>query len=82
MEQSIYFYPDGRLDAKNASLYLGLRPKTLSTWRWNGKGPKFIKRGRIFYYREDLDKWLNEKGRFISSAQARLVTQLIQGDQQ
>lgn len=75
MEQSICYYPDGRLDTKNTSLYLGLRPKTLAMWRSNGKGPKFIKRGRIFYFKEDLDNWLNEKGKFISSAQARLLTQ-------
>lgn len=30
----------------------------------------FIKRGRIFYYQEDLDKWLNAKGRFTATAQA------------
>lgn len=63
-------YPDGRLDARNASLYLGLKEKTLAMMRGNGTGPKFIKRGRIFYYQEDLDTWLNANGRLTSTAQA------------
>jgi hypothetical protein len=67
-----YFeYPDGRLDAKNASTYLGLSVKTLAMMRTSGSGPKFIKKGRIFYYRLDLDEWLNAKGRAVSTAQVR-----------
>jgi hypothetical protein len=66
----VMVYPDGRLNTLNASLYLGLKEKTLAMMRGTGTGPKFIKRGRIFYYKEDLDSWLNEKGRFISTAQA------------
>ena len=62
--------PDGRMDAVNAARYLGLAPKTLAMWRSNGSGPRFIKRGRIFYYREDLDEWLNASGRVTSTAQA------------
>ncbi len=73
MAEQIYFYPDNRLDAKNSALYLGLRPKTLAMWRSDGKGPRFIKRGRIFYFKEDLDKWLNEQGRFISTQQAKFI---------
>lgn len=61
-------YPVGRLDAKNASIYLGLSEKTLAMMRCNGTGPKFVKRGRIFYFREDLDGWLNAGGRFTSTA--------------
>ena len=66
----IMMYPDGRLDTTNASLYLGLKEKTLAMMRSQGTGPKFIKRGRIFYYKEDLDAWLNAQGRFNSTAQA------------
>lgn len=40
--------------------------------RGNGTGPKFIKRGRIFYFKEDLDSWLNI-GRFVSTKQAQLA---------
>ena len=48
-------YPDGRLDVKNAARYLGLSEKTLAMMRSNGTGPQFIKRGKIFYFKGDLD---------------------------
>lgn len=66
---SIFMFPDGRLDVKNAARYLGLKEKTLAIMRGQGTGPRFIKRGRIFYYREDLDAWLNAAGRLLSTAQ-------------
>ena len=70
--QSVHIttYPDGRVDSKNAALYLGLKEKTLAMMRSSGDGPRFIKRGRIFYFLEDLDNWLNANGRFTSTAQA------------
>lgn len=67
---AIMMFPDGRLDTKNAARYLGLKEKTLAMMRGNGTGPKFIKRGRIFYFKEDLDAWLNAHGRLLSTAQA------------
>lgn len=67
----ITLYPDFRVDTRNASIYLGLSAKTLAMMRCNGNGPKFIKRGRIFYFKEDLDSWLNEGGRFSSTAQSQ-----------
>jgi hypothetical protein len=67
--KEVVMYPDGRLDTKNTAAYTGLSAKTLAMMRCNGKGPKFVKRGRIFYYREDLDAWLME-GRVQSTAQA------------
>lgn len=67
----IFYYPDNRLDAKNAARYLGLSPKTLAMLRCGGKGPRFVKRGRIFYYRKDLNEWLRA-GQATSTAQAAL----------
>lgn len=67
----VTMYPDGRFDTCNASAYVGLSEKTLAMMRCNGTGPKFVKRGRVFYFREDLDAWLNEGGRFTSTAQAQ-----------
>ncbi|MCD6056412.1 MAG: hypothetical protein K0R12_1374 [Gammaproteobacteria bacterium] len=64
-------FPDGRFNVENAARYLGLSPKTLATLRVNGQGPRFIKRGRIFYYLDDLDAWLNAHGRLCSTGQAR-----------
>jgi hypothetical protein len=65
----VMIYPDGRLNTTNAALYLGLKEKTLAMMRGYGTGPKFIKRGKIFYFKEDLDIWLNAAGRHTSTAQ-------------
>jgi len=66
----IVMFPDGRMDGKNAACYLGLKEKTLAMMRGNGTGPQFIKRGRIFYFKEDLDAWINAAGRRVSTAQS------------
>ena len=71
---TIDIFPDGRMDGRNAGHYLGVKEKTLAMWRASGTGPRFIKRGRIFYYKEDLDAWLNENGRHRSTAQALSLT--------
>ena len=65
--------PDGRMNTRNAATYLGLSEKTLAMFRTSGTGPQFIKKGRVFYFREDLDTWLNESGRVNSTAQWRTV---------
>ena len=67
---SVLVLPDGRMDTKNAATYCGLSTKTLAMWRSQGTGPKFLKLGRVFYYREDLDAWL-KSGVVNSTAQAR-----------
>lgn len=67
----VVIYADGRLDTKNASLYTGLAEKTLAMKRCEGTGPKFVKRGRVFYFKEDLDDWLNVDGKLNSTAQAQ-----------
>ncbi len=54
------------MDARNAACYLGLSEKTLASMRSNGKGPAYVKRGRVFYFLEDLDSWVN-KGRVAAS---------------
>ena len=63
--------PDGRMDARNAAEYLGFSEKTLAQYRSRGTGPRFVKRGRIFYFKEDLDAWINT-AQVRSTAQARL----------
>ncbi len=64
----IEIFPDGRMDVANASDYLGLSQKTLAMMRCQGTGPKYIKRGRIFYFKEDLDAWIMEEGKRSSTA--------------
>ena len=71
---AITMYPDGRMDTKNTSSYTGLSEKTLAMKRCNGKGPKFVKRGRIFYFQTDVDDWMNSFGRHTSTAQAKCST--------
>ena len=58
-----------RMNTRSAALYTGLSEKTLAMMRCSGTGPKFIKRGRIFYFRDDVDAWLNARGRLTSTAQ-------------
>ena len=50
--------PDGRMNVKDAALYLGLSEKTLAIWRSTGVGPPYIKLGKIFYFKDDLDSWI------------------------
>ena len=59
----VSIYPDGRLDTENAAIYLGLSKKTLAMMRCNGTGPKYIKSGKVFYYKEDLNSWLLKDGK-------------------
>lgn len=60
--------PDGRMDAKNAARYCGISVKTMAMRRCDGSGPPFVKQGRIFYFREDLDSWMRS-GMKASTAQ-------------
>jgi excisionase family DNA binding protein len=44
------------LTTPEAASYLHIQPTTLEQWRWNGRGPRFIKMGRSVRYRiADLD---------------------------
>ncbi len=56
--QSVVILPDGRMDAKNASIYMGLSEKTLAMMRCKGEGPEYIKRGKIFYFMSKVDEWI------------------------
>ena len=50
---------DGRMDRRNAALYLGRTPKTMAMWAMHKKGPRSVKvGGRAFYYRADLDAFI------------------------
>jgi hypothetical protein len=56
--ESVIVLPDGRMDAKNTSVYMGLSEKTLAMMRCKGEGPEYVKRGRIFYFRDTVDEWI------------------------
>lgn len=68
----VQMYPDGRLDRANAALYTGFSIKTLAMHASAGTGPSFQKiGGRVFYRREELDRWLGSFALVQSTAQAR-----------
>lgn len=62
-------FPDGRMDSSNTAKYVGCSKKTLANMRTAGIGPAYVKRGRIFYFREDVDAWL-QAGRVTSTQQS------------
>ena len=48
------------LKEQEAAAYLSIAPKTLSRWRWSGKGPKFRKFGSLVRYsRSDVEAYAN-----------------------
>lgn len=43
---------------------LSVSPATLVKWRWEGKGPRFVKLGRRVVYRlSDVESYINEQVR-------------------
>ena len=63
--------PDGRMDVATAARYIGVRKATLAQWRWQGSGPPFIKPGKIYYFKKDLDEWLMRGGLLTTTPSAR-----------
>jgi predicted site-specific integrase-resolvase len=58
---------------KDAASYIGYSAGTLYNWRVTGEGPIFIKpRMKVLYRKEDLDEWLEHKGKCKTAAQARV----------
>ena len=54
--------PPAALTTPEAAAYLSIQPATLEQWRWNGRGPRFVKIGRSVRYRiSDLDEFLNAR---------------------
>ncbi len=48
------------LNSEEAAKFLHLRPQTLACWRLYGKGPAFIRIGRIIRYdRRILEEWVS-----------------------
>lgn len=52
------------LTTQEAADYVGLKPRTLQTWRSEGRGPVYYKRNnRILYKPSDIDAWIEESAR-------------------
>jgi hypothetical protein len=51
--------PDELIAATSAAKLLHVQPATLTCWRYEKRGPRFVKIGRfVFYRRADLSEWL------------------------
>lgn len=59
------------LKNKEAADRLGILPGTLDQWRWQGKGPRFVKVGaRVMYREQDLEDWIAANTHGTSSSAA------------
>lgn len=58
------------MDTRNASKYVGLSVKTLAMHRCKGTGATFTKKGRIYYFKDDLDDWI-ASGFALTTAQCQ-----------
>jgi hypothetical protein len=48
------------LSTEKAAEIIGVKPLTLSHWRYQGRGPVYLKIGRsCFYRRGDIETWLD-----------------------
>lgn len=61
MKVDFEIFPDGRMDTTNTAAYIGHEIHTLAQWRYEKKGPPYVKLGRIYYYKEEVDKWIKSK---------------------
>lgn len=61
------------LTTRQAADYLGLKETTLEQWRWSGRGPRFVKLGRVCRYRlADLEAFV-ETRIFSSTTEAQAI---------
>jgi len=52
------------LSTTDAAPQIGIKPTTLEIWRVQGKGPRYLKIGRLVRYRlSDLTAWLDAQTR-------------------
>lgn len=59
---------DVLIDETALSRRLLTKPATLSRWRYAGKGPRFVKVGRLVRYKlSDVEAWLSQQERTSTS---------------
>jgi predicted DNA-binding transcriptional regulator AlpA len=57
---------------EDAARRLGIEESTLANWRWNGRGPRYVRVGRRVRYRlADLAEWLDQQTRRSTSDAGR-----------
>ena len=50
------------LTPEQTASYLGTAPQTLANWRVVGRGPKYVRVGKLIRYRlADIDNWLTSQ---------------------
>lgn len=69
------------MSSDEAASYLGYSRGTLANLRINGTGPRYIKRGKVLYMREDLDSWLEER-RVTSTTEAKAKVRMEGAERQ
>jgi predicted DNA-binding transcriptional regulator AlpA len=68
---------DKLLTQKEVKEITGLADSTLEQWRLKGKGPKFIKLGRLVRYRlSDIDTYISGLQGFSSTTEADTVKEV------
>jgi predicted DNA-binding transcriptional regulator AlpA len=68
---------DKLLTQKEVKEITGLADSTLEQWRLKGKGPKFIKLGRLVRYRlSDIDAYISGLQGFNSTTEADAVKEV------
>lgn len=56
------------INTDKVSEILCISPKTLRKWRWEGKGPRFIKTGhKVAYHPNDINTYIQQQGRKSTS---------------
>ncbi len=58
------------LRTRQAAQYCGFAKSTFEKMRVYGGGPRFIRRGGVYYDSRDLDDWLASLPRFRSTSEA------------
>ncbi len=63
------------LTTEEAAAYLGMKKRTLESWRDLGKGPRHVQMGKFVRYHLDvLDAWITTKGQPSSGSTGHSVT--------
>ena len=64
---------DGRMDVKNTAKYLDCAPNTLRRYMAMGVSPPYVKIvTRIFFYKNEVDKWVESQIENPAIMKARL----------
>jgi hypothetical protein len=52
-----------RMTTKQVAEYIGSPIATVHSWRHREVGPDYFRvQGRVYYWKEDVDRWLTEQG--------------------